>query len=244
MTVLLFSLFGLVVLDSLNPSALAVTIYLLLSGRPFAGKVLTYVAGVFSSYLALGALIMAGLGSVQEYLESPTAYALQGVIGAVLFGYAVLAPDKSRKRDVAVRQPRSWNLGAIFLLGVTVTVVEFATAFPYLGAIALMTNAGLPLAQWLPILIVYNAIFVLPPLLLLASYSLLGSRLEVRFERLRERFVKGTRETMLWIMGIVGFLLLADSLVFFEFFGLVEMPGAAEGSSLAAGSVALYWDLL
>ena len=64
MTVLLASLLGLALLDSLNPSALAVTLYLLLPGRPFAGKVLTYVAGGFSSYLVLGALIMAGLGSI------------------------------------------------------------------------------------------------------------------------------------------------------------------------------------
>ncbi len=221
MTVLLVSLLGLALLDSLNPSALAVTIYLLLSGRPVEGKVLAYVAGVFSSYLALGALIMAGLGSLWGYLESPTAYVVQGVIGTVLFGYAVLAPDKSLKRDVAVRQPRSWNLGAIFVLGITVTVVEFATAFPYLGAVALMTNAELTVIEWLPILIFYNAIFVLPPLLLLAAYTLLGSRLERKFEKLRERFARGSRETVLWIMGIVGFLLLADSLASFEFLGLI-----------------------
>lgn len=230
MTVLLFSLLGLALLDSLNPSALAVTLYLLLAGRPFAGKVLTYVAGVFSSYLVLGVLIMAGLGSVWDHLESPTAYAAQGVIGAALFGYAVLAPDKPRKRDVVVRQPRSWNFGGLFLLGVTITVVEFATAFPYFGAIALMTNAGLPAMQWLPILVVYNAIFVLPPLLLLAVYTLLGSRMEDRFMRLRDRFAKESRETMLWIMGIVGFFLLADSLAFFEFFGLVEVPDAPRDS--------------
>ena len=224
MTALLVSLLGLALLDSINPSALAVTIYLLLSGRPFVGKVLTYVAGVFSSYLVLGVLIMAGLGSMWGYLESPTAYAAQGVIGVALFGYAVLSPDKSRKRDSAVRQPRSWSFGAIFFLGITVTVVEFATAFPYLGAIALMTNAELPVVEWLRIPVVYNAIFVMPPLFLLAVYSLLGSRMEDRFMRLRNRFGKESRETMLWIVGIVGLLLLADSLAFFEFFGLVNVP--------------------
>ncbi len=223
MTVLLFTLLGLALLDSLNPSALAVTIYLLLAGRPFAGKVLTYVAGVFSSYLVLGGLIMLGLGSVWGYLESPAAYAAQGVIGATLLAYAVFAPNKPRGGERTVRQPRSWSLGALFALGVTVTVLEFSTAFPYLGAIALMTNAGLAWVQWLPILVVYNAIFVLPPLLLLASHSMLGPRIEERFEKLRERFAKESRETMLWVLGIVGFLLLADSLAFFNFFGLLDV---------------------
>lgn len=223
MSILLISLFGLALLDSLNPSALAVTIYLLLAGRPFVGKVLVYVAGVYASYLVLGALIMVGFSSMWGYLESPAAYAVQGVAGALLFGYAIFAPNKPRKEESTVMRPRSWNLGAIFVLGVTVTILEFSTAFPYLGAIALMTNAELALTQWLPILVVYNAIFVLPPLILLASYSLLGSRLEARFERLRERFERGSRETLLWILGIVGFILLADSLVFFEFFGLVDV---------------------
>ncbi|MGB3635815.1 MAG: GAP family protein [Rubrobacteraceae bacterium] len=227
---LLGSLFGLALLDSINPSALAVTIYLLLSGRPFAGKVLIYLGAVFVSYLALGVLILLGFGSIFGYLESPAAYAVQGVIGASLFGYAVFAPDKPRNKEKAVRRPSSWGFGGIFALGVTVTLVEFSTAFPYFGAIALMTNAGLPMMQWLPILVAYNGIFVLPPLVLLLAYSLCGGRMESFFERLQKRFSDGGRETMLWVMGIVGFLLLADSLAFFEFFGLVDIPGYERGS--------------
>lgn len=221
MSVSLTPLLGLALLDSINPSALAVTMYLMFAGRPFAAKVLTYVGAVFASYLGLGVLLMLGLNSVRGYLESPLAYVIQGIVGVVLLAYAVFAPDKSRVADKDVREPRSLNFGAVFLLGVTVTVVEFSTAFPYLGAVALMTNAGLSSMQWMPILSVYNAIFVAPPLLLLVAYSLFGSRLEGRFEKLRERFASGSRETMLWIAGIVGFLLLADSLAFFDFFGLV-----------------------
>ena len=49
--------------------------------------------------------------------------------------------------------------------------------------------------------------------------------MESFFERLQKRFAGGGREiTLLWIMGIVGFFLLANSRAFFEFFGLVEVP--------------------
>jgi len=78
--------------------------------------------------------------------------------------------------------------------------------------------------QWLPILVAYNGVFLLPALLLLLTYSLFGGRMKAFFERLQERFAGGGRETMLWVMGIVGFLLLADSLAFFELFGLVNVP--------------------
>lgn len=222
MTGTLASLFGLAVLDSVNPSALAVTIFLLLRGKPYVAKVLTYISAVFLSYLGIGVLLMFGLGSVWGYVEGPGAYAVQGVVGALLFGYALLAPDRPR-REKKPRTPRTMRLPAIFLLGVTITAVEFSTAFPYLGAIAILTNAEMAMSGWLPILVVYNVIFVLPPLLLLAAYGVFGSRVRSRFERWRDRFQNGSRKTLLWILGIVGFLLLADSLAFFDFLGLVEV---------------------
>lgn len=223
MTGTLASLFGLALLDSLNPSALAITIYLLLQGRSYAGKVLTYVSAVFLSYLGVGVVLMLGFSSVWGYVDDPGAYAVQGVVGVLLLGYAVFAPDKPRG-EKKVLAPLAVGIPAIFLLGVTITLVEFTTAFPYLGAIAILTNAELPVAGWLPVLVAYNAIFVLPPLLLLAAYGAFGTRLTAHFERWRGRFESGSRESLFWILGIVGFLLLADSLAFFDFFGLVNAP--------------------
>lgn len=228
MTGTLVSLLGLALLDSLNPSALAVTIYLLLQGGAYVTRVLTYLCAVFASYLGIGVLLMLGLGSVWGYVDGPGVYVVQGVAGALLLGYALLAPNKPRSAP-KTRTPRSRGLAAIFMLGVTITVVELSTAFPYLGAVAILTGADLAMSRWLPILVGYNVIFVLPPFLLMAAYKAYGVRLRGRFERLRDRFEGGSRETLLWIMGIVGFFLLADSLAFFDFFGLVDVPDAPRG---------------
>lgn len=219
MTALLISIFGLALLDSINPSALAVTLYLLVTERSRAPKVLTYLAAVFVTYLAAGALLLVGLDAARGYLDGPIAYAVQGVVGAVLLGYGVFAP--AERGEGKTRAPRSRGFAAVFLLGVTITVVEFSTAFPYLGAIALLARAGLAVEGWLPVLVAYNLIFVLPPLLLLASYRFFGSRLQGLLERYREKLQGGSRGTMLWIAGIAGFLLLADSLRYFGFFGLL-----------------------
>ena len=227
MTGTLLPLLGLALLDSLNPSALAVTIFLLLQGKSYVPRVLAYVSAVFLAYLGIGVVLMLGLGSLWGFVEGPGAYAVQGAVGALLLGYALFAPGKPREKSKP-RTPRSLGLPAIFLLGVTVTVVEFSTAFPYLGAIALLTNADLVAGQWLPILVGYNVIFVLPPLLLMAAYAAFGGRIQGRLQRLRERFEGGSRETLLWIAGIAGFLLLADALAFFDFFGLVEFPQTPE----------------
>lgn len=91
--------------------------------------------------------------------------------------------------------------------------MELPTAVPYFGAIALLTAADLPITQWLPLLILYNVIFVMPPLLLLAGHVVFGRRLDARYAALRDRVQAGARETMLWILGLVGSALLAWSIV-------------------------------
>jgi len=67
------------------------------------------------------------------------------------------------------------------------------------------------MARWLPLLVLYNTIFVLPPVLLLAGHIVFGRRLDARYARLRERLQAGARETMLWILGLVGGGLLVTS---------------------------------
>jgi cytochrome c biogenesis protein CcdA len=220
---LLVAVFGLALIDSVNPSAIAVTLYLLLTGGSYTPKVLTYLAAVFCSYLLIGVLLMFGLDAIWDYLYSPAAYAVQGVVGALMLLYGILAPS-DRAEERTTRLPRSLGLGSIFVLGVTITVVEFSSALPYLVAIAILTNADLAASQWVPVLIVYNLIFILPPLLVLGVYRLLGSRVQGRFEGYLERLRRGSRSTLLWIVAIVGFVLLADSLRYFDFFGLVNVP--------------------
>ncbi len=220
----LLPVLALALLDSLNPSALAMTLYLLTT-KDYTPRVLTYVAGIFGTYLAVGLLLFFGLGTALAALgdaaEHPVVYGLQGVLGAGLLIYALVDPHKGKQQQEP-RLPRSLGLGAIFLLGITITGVEVTTALPYLGAIGLLTNADLALAQSLPILLIYNLIFILPPTLLLVAYRLFGERLQARFDRYRETLQRGSRETWLWILGIVGFFLLADSLRYFEFFRLAN----------------------
>jgi cytochrome c biogenesis protein CcdA len=168
-------------------------------------------------------LLMLGLGTLLSSfggaLESPLAYAVQGVVGAAMLIYSFLAPNKTKADGAPTPSPRA--LGGTFLLGITVTVLEFPTAFPYLGAVGILTGAALSPAQWFPILLVYNLIFILPPLLLLLAHMLLGERLETRFISWQPRLQREAKETMLWIVGIVGFVLLAGTLEHFEFFGLL-----------------------
>ena len=86
------------------------------------------------------------------------AYLAQGVLGAGMLAYAVLAPTRRGRPDpVATRRlPAATRPAAVFALGMTVTVLELPTALRYLGAVGAMTRADLAVADWLRLLVVYK----------------------------------------------------------------------------------------
>ncbi len=219
---LLPAIVGLAVVDSINPSALLATIVLLLRGRAARPLVAVYVAAVLVTYFAIGLALTLGLGlTPQAVIESDAAYLAQGVLGAAMLAYAVLAPGRSRRRDPATprKLPAVRGPAAVFALGMAVTVLELPTALPYLGAVGAITRANLAVGDWLPLLVAYNLIFVLPPLALLATHVALGDRTTGLLERLRTRLGGAAREGLLWLLGLVGFFLLTDAL---SHFGVID----------------------
>jgi cytochrome c biogenesis protein CcdA len=138
-----------------------------------------------------------------------------------MLAYAVLAPNR-RGRPGAVehrRLPTASRPLAVFALGTAVTILELPTALPYLAAIGAITRADLAVADWLPLLMLYNLIFVLPPVVLLAGHVALDQRAEVVLGRLRQRLGAVAREGLLWLLGLVGFFLLLDALGHFQVVG-------------------------
>ncbi|MET0718656.1 MAG: GAP family protein [Pseudoxanthomonas sp.] len=205
---------GLALVDSINPSALAVTLWWL--AQPAAApRVLAYVAGIALAYFTLGTALMLGLGAAVESLgnalDHPVVLALQLLLGLCLLGYGILAPS-GKAAATEPKLPRIGGLAGMMLLGVTVTLVEMTTALPYFAAVAVMTSAKLQVTQWLPLLLVYNAIFIAPPLLLLGLHLLLGRRMQQRFAHWRARLQRGAREAVLWLMAIAGVALAGDAI--------------------------------
>jgi cytochrome c biogenesis protein CcdA len=212
---LLPAIVGLAVVDSINPSALLATIVLLLRGRRARPLVAVYLVAVLATYLAIGVVLTLGLGlTPQAVIHSDATYLVQGVLGAAMLAYAVLAPSRRRQRDPVEhpRLPAAMRPATVFALGMVVTLLELPTALPYLGAVGALTRADLAPADWLPLLVLYNLIFVLPPVLLLAGHVVLGERAEAVLGELRDRLGRAAREGFLWLLGLVGFFLLADAL--------------------------------
>ena len=223
------ALLGLALVDSANISAILGTLYLLISTPNYRSRVLTYLTALYLVYLAIGIALMSGLTLLENVANAGTAlpndvkYGIQGAIGAALFLYGVFAkPNRPSKS----RTPRNLGPAAVFAAGLGVAMIEVSTALPYFGAIALLTTEGFSLVEAIPVLVAYNVIFILPCLLLLAAFGISGGRLRTRFEAYVEKHRERNtaRKALLWIAAIVGFFLLRESLFYFEFFGLVEIP--------------------
>ncbi len=208
----LLAFIGIALVDSINPSALVVTLQLL-SRRAPVSAILTYIGAVFVTYTTVMVLLVLGLGALLEPLtalmQTTAANVALAALGAGMLIYAVLAKNP---KEVPVRTSRRLTAGAaggLFLLGVSVTVAELPTALPLVGAVGLLTSANLTVGAWVALVLVYNAIFVLPPLLLTFGFDLLGERAGAT---LQDRLSRGARGTMLWILSIVGFYVLAYAL--------------------------------
>ncbi|MGY1844629.1 GAP family protein [Modestobacter sp. SYSU DS0875] len=231
MTVLL-PVLGLAVVDSLNPSAILVAILLTLrgitSGTSLVKPVGAYLAGIVTANVALGAALVLGVRSLLSATgglpEGPTAYRVQLVAGLVLLAIGVLTPTRPRK----ARQERSLDRSAVklFLLGVAITLVELTTALPYLAAVGLISSSGLPASAWVPMLVLYGVVVVLPPLAIAVLGAAGGPRFREWAERNAARLRNGGRGLVLTVIFLVGLFLTADAAYYFDFFGLVDVGQA------------------
>lgn len=204
---------GLALLDTLSPTTLGVSLFVLLSGaRSIARPLFIYLGTVALFYFALGCVLMLGLGVALSRLshlaDSPAAPWVMVVLGAGLFAYSWVMPTRKR----APRRPASFRTTTMVGLGLATGLLEAGTALPYLGAIGIMGTAALAAHTWVPMLAAYNLMMVTPPVLLYLGYRAFGERLRPRLDRWRERIDSGSREALAWIIGIVGFFLLINGL--------------------------------
>ena len=89
-------------------------------------------------------------------------------------------------------------------LGVGVTAMELPTAIPSFAAIAFIVEAELPSRGWVPLLGIYNTIFVLPPIVLLVGHVRLSKAVGRALCRAQAGLEGSAREVMLWVVGLVG----------------------------------------
>ncbi|MFB9166483.1 MULTISPECIES: GAP family protein [Arthrobacter] len=102
--------------------------------------------------------------------------------------------------------------GGIVGLALLAGLLELPTMLPYLVAIRFLSNSTLALPGEIAVLAIYCLLMLIPALVLVLLRVLLGRRLDPLLQRVRATLGKIAGETLLWVVGIVGFLLLRGGL--------------------------------
>ena len=215
--------------DSVNPSTIAPALYLA-SGENARANVVQFTAAVFGVYGLGGAIVLLGPGQALLAIvprPSHTARDIAEVVAGVvmLIAAVVVWQRRERLRRRELPAPKTEGKSAA-LLGLTITIVELPTAFPYFAAIAAIVGSGLNLGQQSIPLAIYNVCFVLPLLLIIATLTFADDRAEEILTRTRSFLQRH------WPELIVGLALIAG-----VFVTLLGATGLAAGGHGTVGSL-------
>jgi cytochrome c biogenesis protein CcdA len=178
-------------LDSINPCALAVLIFLLLSmsAAESRQRILlvgaTYIFALFLFHLIAGI----GIFSVVTFSGFSRVFSLLGAAFATIFGLITLIEVVKNKESYLLAIPaskkqmlerfiRTASLPAAFMLGILAGLFGFScTGGIYISILALLSK-DFTLMSGLPYLLLYNLVFILPLALvvLLVAYGVSPER--------------------------------------------------------------------
>jgi hypothetical protein len=218
---LVLALAGLAFLDSLNVLNMGVVSAVIFDSRlnrrsPIPGA-LSFIAGVFAVTTIFGLCAVLGLSVLTRLLDFHLTPAIRFrgelVLGLVLICLAyfpLTAQSSAPGWALAAMRERPWLLG---FLGLAVGSGQAPTAVPYLTGLAMLATLHPRPSMWPFAIIIYWAIALSPPLLILA----LSMRRTMRAKRIQRSIVRAlTRYGPLAVrllFLVFGIGLVADALV-------------------------------
>lgn len=215
--------FGAALVDGINPCAFAVLIFLLLSllALDSRKKVLmvgaTFIIAVFCFYFASGL----GLFAIVQSSGMSKIVSLAAAVIAIIAGLISIGEAFWKNKTPFLSIPEStkgiietWvkkgSLPAAFVLGILVGMFELpCTGGIYLAILSLLSNR-MTLSQGIPYLLLYNLVFILPLVIILAVVAF-GVAPE-QLEKIREEKRTSIRLVMGAVMIILGVILLLEIL--------------------------------
>gem|GEM_PF-1125025 len=179
-------LIGTAAADSINPCIMAVLLIMLgtLASIKEYKKMrdfgIIYVASIYFTYLGIGVLLTLGAVYIVNQLSlfaSEIATATKIVVAAILvfagvvnikdyfwWGKGITFNINEEHKKKVIELAKKASIPAIISIAVLITVVEFpCSGIMYLGAIFYFVSTGMNPLQLFGYLLIYNLIFVLPP---------------------------------------------------------------------------------
>nr|WP_206038074.1 GAP family protein [Rhodococcus sp. HNM0569] len=214
---MLVALLGFAFLDSLDVLLVGVTVAVVYDARAArrsaVPRALAFLGGVFVSTTTFGILTVLGLGFLSDWfgftLTDATRYRGELAIGVVLVVLALLPSGSRTPPEWATRmRSKPWVLAAA---GAVIGIVQAPTAVPYLAGLALLSTQRPVL--WPLIVVVYCALALIPPVLVLVLSTRRTRGAVRRYLAVVRVFTRYGPRAVRVIFFVIGALLVVDALV-------------------------------
>jgi cytochrome c biogenesis protein CcdA len=214
MSELLPALFPILLVDILNPVLFAVMVFAAGSNRPIFNSV-AILAGHTVTYFIAGVAVSHGMEAAAERLANPQRidFILSGVVGVGLLWMAL----QTKKGGAPSADEPEWELTPVkcFGFGALVNFIGIPFALPYFAVVDQILKADLSMAESLTTLVIYNASYALPFVVVPAAVAVSGESAKPLLEKINVFIGKASDVVMPWMLGLLGFAFLADSISFF-----------------------------
>jgi len=210
--------------DSTSIGTLVIPVLLLLApGRPSFARMAAYLGVVAGLYFIIGLVLLSAADAVAAALRSPQAHIigviLEAALGVALIAFAIWrsrVPKKSSSERVSSWQEKALDPKApmrpLIALAVSAVAIEAASMLPYIGAIALISRAEVPLFGAVLLVALYCIVMVLPAFILTAVRRAGSTRLDPLLERISRWSSKSAGSPLiLWATGLIGAALIIDA---------------------------------
>lgn len=117
-------------------------------------------------------------------------------------------PRRLRGRLAAALDTRTGLVALALFAG----LLELPTMLPYLAAVGVMQAAGWSTSVQLIALVGYCLVMIVPALALVGARALAGARIEAWMQKWGSKVSAYAQETLGWVVGIAGYLLIRASL--------------------------------
>lgn len=215
----------LALVDSTSIGTLLLPVWFLLTpGGVRTGRYLLYLGTLAGFYLCVGLLLIlvgnAYLDRLADWAGTTTGARVTLVVGVALFALSFRFDSGrthgsgrlTRLRDRALGQDgAAGGRGALMGLALLAGTVELVGMLPYLAAIGILASSGVAIAGQVGLLSAYCLVMVTPALVLLAGRTVARKWIEPVLVRLSAWMERNGAEMTAWVIGIVGFVLAANS---------------------------------
>ena len=225
------SLIVLALIDATSIGTLVIPIWLLLRRdyRSAIPKVLAYLGLIAVFYWVIGLLLRSGMSLASDIFQQPWAKAAGLVLGVLMLVWALSYRTDAQKEaarlkagdapgtaaPAAISPKLTSRVGTaldtrtgVAVLAVVAGLLELPTMLPYLAAMGVLQGTGWPAATQMLVLAGYCLVMIAPALVLCAVRAILGERIDGWLKTASAKLTKISQESLGWIVGIAGYLLI------------------------------------